>query len=187
MTTATTIELFAASVDLPEASRAQMTKFLNGCLADTVEFYTHAKHAHWNVKGLQFASLHALFDEIAGHAQQQADVIAERIAALGGTALGTAEKVVSNTSLPSYDLAARTGEEHLRVLARQLAAFAFHVRAGIDVAEQLDDPATADLLTEVLREVQKDLWMLEAHLQSDAGDRHLASSSRTPLMAEGMY
>ena len=36
---------------------------------------TQVKHAHWNVKGQQFYQLHLLFDEIAGHVDDAADLM----------------------------------------------------------------------------------------------------------------
>ena len=42
----------------------------------------------------------------------------------------------------------------------------FYERTGINLTEELGDKATADVLTEVVRQVDKDLWFLEAHLQA---------------------
>jgi starvation-inducible DNA-binding protein len=36
---------------------------------------------------------------------------------------------------------------------------------AIDIAEEADDMDTSDLLTEVLRDIDKHLWFLEAHIQ----------------------
>jgi DNA-binding ferritin-like protein len=35
------------------------------------------------------------------------------------------------------------------------------------VAHQLGDDGTGDLLTEIVRQADKDLWLLEAHLQGE--------------------
>jgi len=75
-------------------------------LSDTIDLQTQAKHAHWNLKGLQFFELHQLFDQIAAHLEEHTDPIAERIVALGGFAAGTARHVAAHSSVGDYDLAA---------------------------------------------------------------------------------
>jgi starvation-inducible DNA-binding protein len=46
-----------------------------------------------------------------------------------------------------------------------LAAFGKLARAAIDVADEAGDRDTADLFTGVSRQIDKDLWFVEAHLQ----------------------
>jgi starvation-inducible DNA-binding protein len=157
---------FATSIDLSEPQRGAMIELLNARLADTIDLKTQAKHAHWNVKGMQFFQLHELFDAIAAHLEGHSDQIAERITALGGTAVGTARRVAAGSSLNEYDLGAVAGEEHLLALLRNLAALAAGLRAGIDAADNTGDKATSDLLTGIVREADKDLWFAEAHLQA---------------------
>lgn len=156
---------FKTSIDLAEPTRAQMIDLLNSCLADIGDLQTHAKHAHWNVKGPQFLPLHALFEQIASRLRAHADQVAERITALGGVAHGTTRQIAVASSLPQYDLDAVSGEEHLRAMAQRMALVASQVRSGVAIAHQLGDDATGDLLTEALRDLDKDLWFVEAHLQ----------------------
>ena len=47
-------------------------------------------------------SLHLLFDKVAEEVEEQADIVAERVMALGGTASGTIEEIAKNTSLRTY-------------------------------------------------------------------------------------
>jgi len=157
---------FRSSIDIPENVRAQVVDVLNLRLADAVDLKTQAKHAHWNVKGNEFFALHQLFDSIAGHCEEQSDLIAERVTALGGIAMGTARLVVRSSSIPNYDSSATVGAQHIRALAKGVAKFAEQLRGGIGFTEELGDKGTSDLLTEVVRQVDKDLWFLEAHLQS---------------------
>lgn len=84
-----------------------MIELLNSCLADVADLQTHAKHAHWNVKGPQFLSLHDLFEQIASRLAKGADTIAERITALGGLAQGTARQVSAASNVPTVALSQR--------------------------------------------------------------------------------
>jgi starvation-inducible DNA-binding protein len=165
MTTKTTSRTFNTSVKLSESTRQQIIDILNARLADTVDLKTQAKQAHWNVKGPEFFQLHELFDSIAGHLDDQADLIAERVTALGGTALGTARIAAATSAIPEYDLDAVGGLDHVVALSERLAKAANQFRADIDRADDLDDKGTSDLFTQITREADKDLWFLEAHLQ----------------------
>lgn len=156
---------FETSVHLPEKTRHEIIDLLNARLADTLDLKTQAKQAHWNVKGKQFLQLHELFDTIATNLEAHSDLLAERVTALGGIALGTARLVAASSSLPEYDLNAVAGEQHVKALSRGLAKLANAGRAAIDRSTELGDQATADLFTEIVRGADKDLWFLEAHLQ----------------------
>lgn len=92
------------------------------------------------------------------------DTLAERITALGGTAVGTVRAVASRSSLKAYPENITTGEAHLQALAAAIAMAAKATRAGSEVADDLDDEVTADLLIEITSELDKDLWLVEAHL-----------------------
>lgn len=162
---------FRASISLPEQNRTRLNALLNARLADSLDFYSQAKFAHWNVKGKDFYQVHLLFDTIAEHAIEHIDLIAERITALGGVAHGTVRMSAAASSLPEYDTQALGSMEHVRALASALSQQANAIRDAIDQAEGLHDKVTADLFTQIGRELDKDLYFLEAHLQ-DKGEKN---------------
>ena len=152
--------------DLPPAMRAGAAALLNQRLADTLDLQLQAKQAHWNVKGPQFIALHELFDKVADAAAEAADLLAERAVALGARAEGTLQAVVARTTLRSYNLTLAGGADHVRALAAAVAATGRGARAAIDAADRLGDKGTADLFTEISRDLDKLLWLLEAHQQA---------------------
>jgi starvation-inducible DNA-binding protein len=152
--------------DLPSAVRAKVTELLNERLADAIDLGTQAKQAHWNVKGPNFIALHELFDTVAEHIEDHTDTLAERITALGGTARGTIAAVARSSSLKQYPGEITDGIQHVDALSSAVADFGAKVRQGIDDAARLDDADTSDLFTGISREIDKDLWFLEAHLHA---------------------
>ena len=54
--------------------------------------------------------------------------------------------------------------EYVQALVERNGLHANNTRAGIDVADKAGDLDTADLLTELSRQLDKDLWFLQAHL-----------------------
>jgi starvation-inducible DNA-binding protein len=155
-------------IDLPEKARRKLVDLLNARLADAVDLRMSAKHAHWNVKGPHFISLHELFDGLAAALDGPIDEIAERITALGGTADGTVGLVAQRTAIDAYPAGIVAGSAHVEALAAAVAAVGSGLRKAIGQADRLGDEGTADLLTGFSREIDKQLWLLEAHQQSGA-------------------
>ncbi|MGB5632896.1 MAG: DNA starvation/stationary phase protection protein Dps [Waterburya sp.] len=157
-------KLYATRIDLAEDLRVEVIGILNQTLAATLDLKTQTKQAHWNVKGMDFYQLHELFDEMATELEEYVDMVAERVTALGGTALGTARIAAESSILPEYPLDAVSGADHVTALADHYGAYAKHVRSAIDSTDELGDADTADLYTEISRTIDKRLWFLEAHL-----------------------
>jgi starvation-inducible DNA-binding protein len=142
-----------------------MVELLNARLADAVTLALFMKQAHWNIRGLHFLPLHELFDDVVDHAREWGDLIAERAGALGGLVDGTPATAADRTTLPDYPADVTDGDAHVTHVARAIAAFAEGARAGIEAAAEAGDAVTEDVLTEVAREADQDLWFVEAHLQ----------------------
>jgi len=155
---------YPTRIDLPVDVRTSVIEHLNKTLATTLDLKTQAKQAHWNVKGMNFFQLHELFDELAGELEGYVDMVAERITALAGTAMGTARMAASESILEEYPYDIVTGREHVVALAERYSTFAAHLRAAIDATDELGDQDTADLYTEISRTADMRLWFLEAHL-----------------------
>lgn len=157
-------KLYTTRIDIPEDIRVKEIETLNQTLAATLDLKTQTKQAHWNVKGMDFYQLHELFDEMASELEEYVDMVAERVTALGGVALGTARIAAAESILPEYALDAVTGAEHVTALADRYGIYAKHLREAIDSTEELGDADTADLYTEISRTIDKRLWFLESHL-----------------------
>jgi starvation-inducible DNA-binding protein len=138
---------------------------LNRNLAMAIDLERQAKQAHWNVKGPNFIALHELFDKVAETEEEFTGLLAERARALGGTAEDRLHAVVECSSLPRYPGEIVSGREHVDALST-LASFGKSAREAIDEAEQFGDADTADVFTEISRETDKELWLVEAHLYS---------------------
>jgi starvation-inducible DNA-binding protein len=118
------------------------------------------------VKGPSFVGLHQLFDRVAAEASGHADLIAERVVQLGAVAEGAVQVVAERSELSPYPLRIDSGVDHVRALAVALAAFAAKMRCSIVEAVRAVDPVTVDILTKVSRDIEKLLWLIEAHAQT---------------------
>ena len=153
--------------DIPSQKRVAAVQLLNDRLADLIDLQLQAKQAHWNVKGPNFIALHELFDRVAELAEGYVDTVAERITALGGRAEGTLSIVGQRTKLAAYPLEIVDGRDHVDAVSTALATVGQAVRSAIDQATEFGDADTADLFTEISRDIDKYLWFVESHLQGN--------------------
>lgn len=150
--------------DLAEKLREQVCAGLNQLLADAADLSMQTKQAHWALRGPNFIALHKLFDDVHEHCGEWTDSIAERVAALGGQPSGTLQAAAAATRLEPYPVALVADRQHAERIALSLARFGAFVREAIDTFAGQGDADSADLATEISREVDKDLWFVEAHL-----------------------
>ena len=138
---------------------------LQARLADSIDLALVTKQAHWNLKGPQFIGVHLMLDGFRDELDEWSDMMAERITQLGGTARGTSQEVVKDTSLSPYPTDIYTIPDHVKALIERYAMCANAIRKNIDDTDDAGDRGTADLFTEVSRGLDKQLWFLEAHVQ----------------------
>lgn len=158
--------LHNTKIDIAKDKREKLIALLNARLADASDLKSQTKQAHWNVKGMSFIALHELFDQIATAVEGHVDLIAERITTLGGTAMGTVRLAAENSSLSEYPHEITDGAAHVDALSTALADFGKVVRKSIDESSDLGDQDTADIFTEISRDIDKHLWFVEAHIQA---------------------
>jgi starvation-inducible DNA-binding protein len=154
--------------DLHDNVTRHVLPLLQAELSDCLDLFAQMKQAHWTVRGPQFHALHKLFDELAEELEDASDDLAERISALGGVPDGRSQTTARTTRLYEYPEKALGGQAHLRALAGSIGQHAAALRAAIDQAQAAGDAGSADLLTGLSRQADKQLWLIEAHLMADA-------------------
>ena len=150
---------------LAEDVRRRVCASLAQRVADGIDLGTQVKVAHWNVKGPLFRELHALFEDIAVALQKHNDELAERAVTLGGHIEATARRVAADSRLADYPPGLRGGIDHARAVAERIETYVDGATEALGLIERLGDRVTADLLTGVLRSVEKLAWMLRATLE----------------------
>ncbi len=150
---------------LPADARAAIAGALGARLADGLDLHSQIKVAHWNVKGPHFAALHPLYETFATSLAAFNDQIAERAVTLGARVSGTARHVAKASTLAEYPPAAVRDLETVQVLADRVETYLDGLRGARDVADRHEDQDTADLLTAVIEEFEKNGWFLRATLE----------------------
>lgn len=149
--------------DLTSNTKTTVAALLNARLADTIDLALMTKQAHWNLRGREFIAVHEMLDAFRTEIDGHADTLAERVAQLGGVALGTTQAVTGSSKLESYPIDIVNVDDHLAALAERYGALANAIRAAIDASDEAGDVGTADIFTAFSRSLDKALWFLEAH------------------------
>ena len=168
MATAQKTRLFRSQINIPAEKRDKLVELLNQHVADLTDLTSQVKQVHWNVKGRNFYSLHTLTEAIYTEFSGFVDELAERATALGGYVRGTVRMAAEATTLPEYPTDAIKDLDHIAALVERFGLYANSVREAIERSGgELGDPDTADLFTQISRQIDMRLWFLEAHLQGE--------------------
>lgn len=149
---------------IDKKDRKMVSDALGRVLADTTLLYLKARNYHWNVVGPNFSQLHQLFEEIYNDLEEGADVIAERIRALGFYAPASFAEYVSisaikeETNSPgALDMIKQLALDHELLVRRS--------NETMKTADSAGDVASSDLMVERIRSLSKHAWMLRSHLE----------------------
>ena len=140
---------------------------LQATLLELLDLSLIGKQLHWTVVGPLFGPLHLQLDELVESWRELSDTVAERAVALGFIPDGQAGAVVAG-SQPA-PVARDSLEDHVvvRDLTHRVAEVSERVRNRMNRLGDAD-VASQDVLIEVVRELEKQQWMLRAQLGEHA-------------------
>ncbi len=161
----------AQTFHVPGLSATESTTVV-AALQDRLYAYTDLhlvlKHVHWNVVGPNFIGVHEMLDPQVDVVRGYADAVAERIATMGGTPIGTPGALVDARSWDDYALGKDTAQAHLGALDLVYTGVIEDNRTAIDVVGEID-PVTEDLLIGQTGELEQFHWFVRAHLENSGG------------------
>lgn len=156
--------MIKVNMGLTEKDRHGIADGLSRLLASTFTLYLKTHYFHWNVTGMQFVSLHELFDKQYNELFLAVDVIAERIRALGFPAPGT-YTAYQKLSLVQEAKNIPKAQGMIQELLNDHETITRNARELFELAEKAGDEATLDLITDRLDEHEKNAWMLRSLLE----------------------
>jgi starvation-inducible DNA-binding protein len=161
-----TLHYTAPGLDKADAER--IVELLQQRLHAANDLHLTLKHVHWNVVGPHFIAVHEMLDPQVEAIRGFADDLAERIATLGGSPVGTPKALVEARTWDDYSIGRGTTQEHLAALDVVFRGVITDYREAI---KELDD---LDLITQDMFIAQTDKlelfhWFVRAHLEDKGG------------------
>jgi starvation-inducible DNA-binding protein len=140
---------------------------LQATLHELIDLSLIGKQLHWAIVGPLFRPLHLQLDEVVESWQELSDTVAERAVALGFVPDGQASAVAAGSQLAPVGRGSLADHVVVRELTHRVAEVSERVR---DRMNRLGDAdlASQDVLIEVVRELEKQQWMLRAQLGEHA-------------------
>ncbi|MDT0120622.1 DNA starvation/stationary phase protection protein [Kocuria marina subsp. indica] len=126
------------------------------------------KHAHWNVVGPNFISVHEMLDPQIEKVRGYVDELAERMATLGVPPNGLPGAIVAERTWDDYDVQRASGVEHLAALDLVYDGVITDHRDALARISDVD-PITEDMLIAQVRGLELFQWFMRSHIESDAG------------------
>ncbi|MCU0552630.1 MAG: DNA starvation/stationary phase protection protein [Leptolyngbya sp. Prado105] len=174
--------MYKINIGLTDAQRQGVIELLNRDIADSYLLLIKTKKYHWDVVGSQFRSLHKLWEEQYEALTEAIDQYAERVRALGGYPVGTAQGFLDLAELEEHpgqvplatDMVSRLVLDHESVIR--------NLREQVDrCSDEFHDEGTADFLTGLMEQHEEMAWMLRSFIQ---GEELFPDGSRPNITAE---
>ncbi len=150
------------NIGITKSDSSKVVEILSHYLADSYYLYLKTHNFHWNVMGMNFQTLHKLFEEQYNELFASLDQIAERIRSLG-------EYVpASNIQFKELTCLKETKEipkdrEMIKILLEDHESIIRNLRSWIEEVNKAGDVGTTDFLTARIEEHEKTAWMLRSH------------------------
>jgi len=120
--------------------------------------------AHWNVEGPGFFALHTAFQTQYEELFVAVDEIAERIRALGAYATGGLGALAATAQMKEF-VSPIPQEDYVRALLAANEKLVKDAEVARDLAGEVNDPESQDLMIGRITLHQKTAWMLKSFLK----------------------
>ena len=144
------------SLGLDKAKVEKEIEVLNVLLSNYQTYYQ-------NLRGVRFFELHVKFEELYNAAQEQVDQIAERILTLGGVPFNTLASYVKHATIPVGENVS-DDDKAVRLIVDSIIALLPLERELLSLSDEINDEGTNTLVSDLIVEQEKNLWMLKSYL-----------------------
>lgn len=151
-----------SSIGLAPSASKELAVKLNELLANYQLFYQNLRGFHWNISGPSFFELHAKFEEMYTAANEAVDEIAERVLTLEERPMHTFSSYLKVATIKEVQDVSDANES-VRITIDNLGVLLQLERDLLTLSEEADDEGTNSLMSDYIREQEKQVWMLRAY------------------------
>lgn len=140
-----------------------LQSLMNVQLANWTLMYTKLHNYHWYVKGANFFTLHAKFEEFYTETSTFIDDTAERLLTIGGKPVATLKEVLEIATIKEAT-GLESADEMVKSILQDFTTLCHDIIEIIEAAEEAKDEETADLYLGIKAALEKHIWMLQSYL-----------------------
>ncbi|MDQ0857958.1 Dps family protein [Bacillus sp. V2I10] len=141
----------------------KLVQTVNKQVANWTVLYEKLHNYHWFVKGQNFFTLHEKFEELYNEAHVHIDELAERLLALDGAPVATLKECLELSTVSEAE-GKETAEQMVKTIYDDFSKVADELKEGMDLADEVGDETTGDMLLAIHQSLEKHNWMLKSFL-----------------------
>ncbi|MFC0274220.1 Dps family protein [Metabacillus herbersteinensis] len=141
----------------------KLVSTVNKQVANWTVMYVKLHNYHWYVKGQSFFTLHVKFEELYTEAAVHIDELAERLLAIEGAPVATMKECLELSSVKEAE-GKESAEEMVQSLLEDFTSVAEELKEGMELAAEVGDETTGDMLLAIHQSLEKHNWMLKSFL-----------------------
>lgn len=134
-------------------------------VADFGVLYIKLHNYHWHVGGVEFSVIHQMTEGYYEEAAENYDSLAERILQLGGTAPASLKEYLTLAGIKEETKKSFTAKEVIKGVKADFEYLLAELCETRKTAADSNDAATDLLLTDMIADLEKKIWMLNAALK----------------------
>jgi starvation-inducible DNA-binding protein len=147
-----------------KAMQAEIATRMNTLLSTYQVYYQNLRGFHWNIQGKDFFELHEKFEVFYTETAQVIDELAERILAMESKPMHTFSDYLDNSRIqPAKNVT--DGNKAMATIADNLRAIVDLEKDIVPMAQDAADIGTETMLTDLILQQEKTLWMLRSYLK----------------------
>lgn len=157
----------AKEISLEERKVKPVVDLLNDLLANYHIHYQKLRGCHWNIKGQNFFTLHAKFEELYTEALTTIDELAERVLTLGKPPYSTFADYIETSSIKEINTIGLKDTDMVKAIIKDMAHLIELEREILEVTDKAGDDGTNDMVNRFMQYKEKNTWMLRSFVNED--------------------
>lgn len=144
---------------------------LQRTLTELQQLQLELKQSHWNVSGTMFYPLHLLFQQHYEGVSKYADMVAQRLLAIGSSADGRATTIVRTSAIPEMPGGFLDDAQLIVWWTNTYKVVGDEIRQAIRDTNE-PDPTSSNLLQSVEQSIDEYQWFFRAMVQATPTDKN---------------
>jgi starvation-inducible DNA-binding protein len=160
MSTTTSTDIPIVTSLSPEAADT-VAEALQPTLVELIDLALTGKQLHWAVVGKRFKPVHEHLDELIDEHREYSDTVAEYMSTIGIIPDGRAVRVASDATIDPVEAAFIDDAAVIDLMTERIRTVVTNICERMPAVADVD-VAAEDLLIEITRVLDKQLWMTSA-------------------------